>query len=244
MTLKTEKTHFALISYKGVTIGKVKEVAFGKGLQQVNVAALLYPQAEQLAKQGASFWVVEPRFGLAGTSDLDTLISGQYISVLAGDGEAQTEFRGLESSPHNLISNVADGLQLSLRAERLGSVKEGVGVYYRQIRVGEVTGYELSGTADGVLIHLSILPAYKMLVRANTRFWNASGLGIDFSLFDGLSIETNSFESIIEGGIAFATPNNNNMGALVENGQKFDLHDKVKKDWLRWKPKIALSTKL
>ncbi|MBV1882121.1 MAG: MCE family protein [Pseudomonadales bacterium] len=229
------------LRYKGVTVGKVKKVIFEKGLQQVKVTVLIYPQAEQLANDSARFWIVEPRFGLAATSDLDTLVSGQYIAVMAGDGMARHEFKGLNSAPHDVISQDENALQVSLYAPRLGSVKEGVGVYYRQIRVGSVTGYELSETADKVLIHLSILPAYKMLVRENTHFWNASGVGVDFSLFEGLSIETDSFESILEGGIAFATPNNNKMGGAVESGVRFDLHDEVKKEWLRWKPKISLT---
>lgn len=230
------------IRYKGVTVGKVKRVEFQAGLEKVNITALLYPQATLLAKQGAKFWVVEPRFGLAGTSDLDTLVSGQYISVKAGEGDNQYNFVGLESPPHNLKGINEDALQVSLYTERLGSIKEGVGVYYREIRVGQVTGYELSENADGVIIHLSIRTAYKSLVHVNSKFWNASGFDFDFSLFDGVSFKTDSFESILEGGIAFATPNNSKMGSMAKNGDGFKLYDTVQSTWLKWKPTIDMSS--
>jgi paraquat-inducible protein B len=49
-------------------------------------------------------------------------------------------------------------------------------------------------------------------VRENPVFWNASGVGVHFGLFSGAEIHTESLKSILAGGIAFATPDDKDMG--------------------------------
>jgi paraquat-inducible protein B len=106
--------------------------------------------------------------------------------------------------------------------------------------VGEVTGYELAKSSDHVRIYINVLPFYVPLLRESTKFWNASGLAVSISPFSGASIRTNSFESLIEGGIAFATPNNAEMGAHAREDGIYQLHNKPEPEWLNWKPTIEL----
>lgn len=113
-------------------------------------------------------------------------------------------------------------------------------VSYREVPVGKVVRFELGKTADRVLIHVLIEPRYASLVRSGTRFWNASGVGIDAGLFKGVKVRTESLEALIEGGIAFATPDNDQMGAPAIPGQTFALHDELNEEWLKWAPKITL----
>jgi paraquat-inducible protein B len=44
----------------------------------------------------------------------------------------------------------------------------------------------------------------------------------------------------MEGGIAFATPDNELMGAIGTKNMEFVLHDKPEKGWLAWTPVIEL----
>ncbi|ALS11206.1 hypothetical protein AOU28_06195 [Pseudomonas aeruginosa] len=55
---------------------------------------------------------------------------------------------------------------------------------YRQIPVGKVVDLALGEQADRVLISILIEPRYVPLVRTGSRFWNASGFGVDASLFN------------------------------------------------------------
>ena len=80
--------------------------------------------------------------------------------------------------------------------------------------MGEVTGYRLSKDATSAIISVDIENAYAPLVRTTSKFWNASGINIDFSLFKGAKVRTESMQSILEGGIAFATPGK--MSAATE----------------------------
>src|SRR5690606_37356058 len=113
------------------------------------------------------------------------------------------------------------GLRLVLSTARLGSIKPGVVVSYREIPVGKVTDFELGPTSDRVLIHVLIEPRYAPLVRSGSRFWNASGIGVDAGLFKGVKVRTESLEALLEGGIAFATPDNPIMGGPAQPGQTF-----------------------
>ena len=131
-------------------------------------------------------------------------------------------------------------MRLVLSAARRGSIKPGVVVSYREVPVGRVTEFELGPTSDRVLIHILIEPRYAPLVRTGTRFWNASGIGVDAGLFKGVKVRTESLEALLEGGIAFATPNNPEMGGPAKAGQTFALHDEPNDQWLQWVPKIAL----
>ncbi len=131
-----------------------------------------------------------------------------------------------------------EGLALILSSDRRGSLKPGVPVSYREIQVGKVTRIELGPTADRVLIQVLIEPRYAGLVRSGSRFWNTSGIGVDIGLLKGAQIRTESLETILEGGIAFATPEQE--GSPVHSGQTFALFGEAQDEWKKWAPKISL----
>ena len=56
-----------------------------------------------------------------------------------------------------------------------------------------------------MILDLVIEPRFEHLVKADTRFWNISGIKGSFSLA-GVSVEAGSLTSILSGGIAFDSP--------------------------------------
>ncbi|TEJ28950.1 MCE family protein, partial [Pseudomonas aeruginosa] len=200
------------IRFKGLDIGKIESVELNPDLSGVLMNARLTSAGERVARSGTRFWVVRPALGLLRTENLGTLVSGPYIEALPSStpGERQARFQTLAEAP-NLLGR-ENGLRLTLSAPRKGSIKPGNLVTYRQIPVGKVVDLALGEQADRVLISILIEPRYVPLVRTGSRFWNASGFGVDASLFKGLSLRTESMEALMEGGIAFATPNNAQMG--------------------------------
>lgn len=227
-----------LIKYHGFTVGEVKRIELNPDLSGVTAHALLRKYPQKFAVQGSQFWLVHPTIGITGASNLDTLLKGQYLEVQPGDGDAKYEFVAL-SAPAPVVKP-GTGLNVVLKSPRLASIREGLRVYYRDIVVGNVTGYELAPMADEVLVYVNIEPPYDALVRPGTRFWNASGVNIDVGLFSGATIKTESLESILAGGISFATPEAQQSMAPVQNGEVFTLHSEASEEWLRWKPKISL----
>lgn len=228
------------IRYKGLDVGKVEDVDLSDDMQSVLLTARITEVPERIARVGSQFWVVKPELGLIKTSNLETLVTGQYIEVqpAAKSLGPQKDFVALPQPPEAVAQEA--GLSLVLSAARRGSLKTGVPVTYREITVGKVTGYELGQTADRVLIHILIEPKYAPLVRSGTRFWNSSGFGLDYSLFKGATVRTESLETLIQGGIAFATPDGERMGNPARAQQTFPLFDKFEDEWLVWAPKIPL----
>ncbi|MDP3813837.1 PqiB family protein [Pseudomonas sp.] len=231
------------IRYKGLDVGKVESIELTEDLQAVILYARVTQATQQIARAGTQFWVVKPEVSLTRAANLETLVTGQYLEVQPASkpGATQTNFIASDSPPKATISVREQGLRLVLSAARRGSIKPGVVVSYREVPVGKVTDCELGPTADRVLVHILIEPRYAPLVRSGSRFWNASGIGVDAGLFSGVKVRTESLEALLEGGIAFASPDNPQMGGPAQPGQTFALHEEVKEEWLRWAPKIALA---
>ncbi len=229
-----------LVRYKGLEVGKVENLSLTDDLQAVMLNVRITQAAEQIAREGTRFWVVKPELSLTRAANLGTLVSGQYLEVQpAGQkGARRTEFVALASAPSQAVRE--EGLRLVLSAPRRGSIKPGVIVSYREVPVGKVVDFELGPTSDRVLIHVLIEPRYAPLVRSGSRFWNASGIGVDAGLFKGVKVRTESLEALLEGGIAFATPNNPEMGGPAQPGQTFALFDEPQEAWMQWAPKIVL----
>ncbi|MGE8410212.1 MAG: MlaD family protein [Pseudomonas sp.] len=228
------------IRFKGLDVGKIEAVDLSDDLQSVLLKARITEVPERIARVGTQFWVVKPALGIVKTENLETLVTGQYLEVqpAAKNQGPQRDFLALPAAPE--VIGPQEGLALVLSAPRRGSIKPGVPVTYREIPVGKVTGFELGKTADRVLIHILIEPRYAPLVRGGSRFWNSSGFGFDFGLFKGATVRTESLETLIQGGIAFATPDAEQMGKPALPQQTFALFDKAEDEWLLWAPKIPI----
>lgn len=228
------------IRFKGLDVGKVEDVDLSDDLQSVLLSARITEVPERIARVGTQFWVVKPQLGIVKTANLETLVTGQYLEVQPATKNAgpQKNFTALPQPPD--FSEREAGLSLVLSAPRRGSIKPGVPVTYREVTVGKVTGFELGDTADRVLIKILIEPRYATLVRGGSRFWNSSGFGVDLGLFKGATVRTESLETLIEGGIAFATPDGERMGSPARPQQTFALFDEAEEEWLQWAPKIQL----
>ncbi|MGL6164977.1 MAG: MlaD family protein, partial [Aeromonas veronii] len=85
---------------------------------------------------------------------------------------------------------------------------------------GSVINTRLGQDNQNVILDLVIEPRFEHLVKADTRFWNISGIKGSFSLA-GVSVEAGSLTSILSGGIAFDSPKDS---PEPEKGQTFVLY--------------------
>jgi paraquat-inducible protein B len=225
------------LKYRGVRVGDVLSVKLSHDAQHVEVRARLDKSAENLAHDGSVFWIVRPEVGAGGLHGLETIVSGPYIQVEPGGGKEQKKFIGAEKPP---ILEASEGaLEIILTTPSLGSLTVGAPVYYRGMEVGSVRFFVLGKDSTAVNVHILIETNFAPLVRADSKFWNAGGVGIHFGLFSGFSMGAESFKALVIGGIAFATPATN--GTLATNGSIFPLNDKVDEKWLKWSPAITIT---
>jgi len=210
------------ILFKSVEVGEIGSVELKPDLSGVVCRAEMGPKTGPLLRESARFWVVRPRIGLAGISGLGTLLSGAYIEVDPGrEGDLTRSFVGLEEPPQTPLD--APGLKLALDADALGSVGVGSPVSHRGLTVGKVEGYHLLSDGDALRIDIYIDPAYAHHVRADSRFWNASGIDLSFGA-EGLKFTATSLVSLLSGGVEFDTVGDESDSPPGKSGTLYRLY--------------------
>ncbi|MGB5218203.1 MAG: MlaD family protein [Smithella sp.] len=192
------------VKYKEVAIGHVTKVELSKDFRKVVVTAKIDKSAAGLLLEDTKFWIEQPRASLSGVSGFGTLLSGNYIGLEPGKSrKEQHEFTGLEIPPS--ITFDEQGKRFVLKTTTLGSIVNGSPLYYRQFNVGQVIGYDLSENGESINIEVFVRAPYDKYVTDQTFFWQASGIDISMGS-EGFSVRTQSFLSMLVGGIAFETP--------------------------------------
>jgi paraquat-inducible protein B len=225
------------VSFRGVRIGEVRSVTLSSDLARVVVEARLRKDAAGMAVEGSTFWIVRPEISASRVTGLDTLLGPRYLECRPGAGARATRFAGLARPPGSATEQGA--LEVIVEAAERGSLVVDSPVTYRGIKVGAVRSLALAADARNVEVTLLVDENFRNLVRSNSRFWSAGGIGVDWGLSRGLSFKAESLETLMAGAIAFATPTK--PGDAVQNGQRFSLATEPKSEWLEWSPAIELT---
>ncbi len=217
--LEAEKTK---IRFKNVEVGQVTAISLAEDLSGVIVTAELRKGAKPYLTDETRFWVVRARVAAGEVSGLGTLFSGAYIAIdPVSEGKRTRSFVGLEKPP--VITTEEPGRHFILKSARLGSLDVGSPVFYRQIQVGKVTEYQLDADGRAITGRVFIRAPHDELVRQNTRFWNASGLDVSLTA-EGIKVDTDSFVSMLLGGIEFDTPESLGESERAEKNHVFNLY--------------------
>jgi paraquat-inducible protein B len=224
------------VEYRGVQVGQVSKMYLSDDRSQVKVEIRLQGPVEDIAKEGAKFWIERPDFSGGNISGLSTVFSGPFVQVIPGDGPPAMQFTGLNSAP---VTTEKNGLRIVLHTAQAPHLQVDSPVYFRGIPVGEVEKIKLGPDSTQVDIQVVIHERYGTLVRTNSQFWSVSGADLKGGIFTGISFKLESLRSLISGGVAFASPDKD-MGPAANFGAEFDLHDEAKKDWQAWSPRIEL----
>lgn len=213
-------TEGAKVYFKGIALGTVEQVRLldSQGRAETHIA--LTQEGRLLARQGSRFWIAAPRINLSGVDYPETLIAGNHIEALPGDGTQQLSFTGLAEAP---AAQNLPGLNIVLETPQLGSIDINSNIYFRGMPVGYVSGYALSEDNQTVKLFVNIKERYRSLVTKASKFWNIGGIDAEFGIFKGLKVETTNLESLVQGGIAFSTPVNDLQP--VRSGFQFELYE-------------------
>ncbi|WP_108946690.1 PqiB family protein [Shewanella halifaxensis] len=207
-----------LVKYQGLTVGKVVDMSIDDTLQGVDVKVLMDYRSAPFINDGTKFWLVKPKATITGVEGLDTLFSGNYISILPGEGDSRSYFEAETKAP--VITPGVEGLVVHIKSDKLGSLDVGSPIFYRQIPVGQVVGYHLEGT-DDILVTAFVQQQYAELVKVDSQFWNVSGISVDASL-SGIKVNSESLASILAGGISFSS---NSHSSIAQNNHEFTLYE-------------------
>lgn len=209
------------IKYKDVQIGEVKGLVIAKDRSHVIVTAELSKDARGLLVKDTRFWVVRARISGGSVSGLSTLIGGSYIGVEAGTStESRDAFTGLETQP--AVSMDVPGRQFVLHSADVGSLDTSSPIFYHRMQVGHVIATELDRDGKGVTVRAFIRSPFDQYLKASSIFWHASGVDLTLDA-SGVKINTESMVSILLGGIAFQTPQNQLESAPAASNSVFKL---------------------
>jgi paraquat-inducible protein B len=218
------------VEHKAVTLGTVEGITLAKDLKSVIVKVRMVGGTKEILTDHARFWVVRPRLSAGSLTGIETLVSGAYIEVDPGEpgGTKQEEFTALTQPPGR--ESDEPGHVFVLKAKQLGTLSAGSPLYYRDVEVGEVLGYDLGDGLGPVTLRIFVREPFDKFVHPQTRFWNASGLSVTMGA-EGLHVELESVQTLLSGGIAFETPRENENDIPAAESATFDLFaDKASAD--------------
>jgi paraquat-inducible protein B len=210
------------LKYKDIVFGTVKSLELTPDRYHVVVTISTTREAEPLLTDKAVFWVVKPRLFAGNISGLETILSGSYVGLSPGPsgGTSKREFVGQEDPP--ILEEHIPGRIFELRSPRIGSISVGSPIFFRDISVGEVLGWDLGDMADSVKVRAFVRAPYDAYVHDETRFWNASGISVTFG-GGGLHVQMESLRALLFGGIVFDTPGTAVHDAAAQESHVFPL---------------------
>lgn len=213
------------LKYRNVVMGTVKTIVIPPDLSKVLVTIETVKEAEPLLTDKTIFWVVKPQLFAGNVSGLETILSGSYIGMRPSTdrGVAKRDFVGQEDPP--ILQASVKGTIFRLDTSRLGSISLGAPIFFRDIEVGTVLGWDLHDLASRVAIHAFVRAPFDRYVRDDSNFWNASGLSVSLGA-NGINIQMESLRAILLGGIAFDTAHDS-TAPISQADHRFKLYANI-----------------
>lgn len=210
------------IKFLNVDIGMVEAITLLPNGEGILAHGKLDIKYKYLLTSDAQFWLETVQIGAGGVSGLSTLLSGAYVKVSPGTGEAgHREYIALTDPP--VTRKGKEGISLLLEADNAESVSVGNSILYKGFEVGRIEAMAFNQVTNTINYDIFIEAPYNELITSSTRFWNISGVDITASA-EGLAINTGSLDTIISGGVSFGASPNLSQGKPVTPGATFTLH--------------------
>lgn len=226
--------NFSQLTYKGVNVGKVTNIRLNEK-QQVEVNALIYNDFTSFSKVGTIYYLKKPRISLQEVANAGSTVMAVNIGVIKSENPTiQTKFEGLEGQPS--VENSHFGTVFKVEDITASSVNVDAPVYYKNVQIGKVSKIDLSEDGSKVVVDCLIFDKYTKFIRKNSQFYDISGFEMKFSIFSGSKIESNTFTSLLKGGLVVVTPYE--YGEIANPKDKFSLVKELREDWKSISPRI------
>jgi paraquat-inducible protein B len=211
------------VKYKWVALGTLESIDLSPDNSHVIVKVRMNNVGARFLTTHARFWVVRPSLSVTNLSGLDTLVSGSYIGIDPGvpGGRYDTHFTGLEEPPG--VRSDEPGSTYVLHADSVGSLSTGSPVFYRDVVVGEVLGYDLGDGIGPVTINIFVRAPFNKLVKPSSHFWDSSGISVGFQ-GGALRVQVQSLEALVAGGVTFDLPADQASAAPSQDNATFRLY--------------------
>lgn len=153
---------------------------------------------------------------------LQQFIQGAYFEVIAGSGEMQNHYNVL--TPEQLLLTTPGVLITTLTSNSSHHLNVGQGVYFDDIKVGQITKRDIS--IKGTTFQIAILPEYRNLINSNTKFIAASNLNVEVGV-TGVSFQAATPNQWLEGGIRILKNSDENNTIEGKAKEQYPLYASV-----------------
>ncbi len=216
------------VKYKAVALGTVEAIDLSPDNRAVIVRVRMTRVGTRFLTNHARFWVVRPHFSPSDISGLDTLVSGAYIAVDPGTpgGARKTHYAGLAEPPG--VRSDEPGNTYRLQTSTIGALGAGTPVFYRDIVVGEVLGYDFGDGLGPITVNVFVRAPFDNLIRPESHFWKSSGVTAGLQ-GGGFHVEFQSLQAVLSGGITFDVPRDSTSKPVPDNSSfpLFDSHEEA-----------------
>ena len=192
----------SFIKFRDVKVGVIDRIEILKQEEGVAVYAHINKDVEPFLNEHTRFWIVKPEIGLGKIRGLDALVSGSYIQMQAKLGaQSKREFKGLTEAP---LEVEAKGKNFKLEADESYGLVEGLPVYYKGVKVGNIKRIDLARDGKRVFVYVFIKKPFDSFVNSSSKFWSLKAVDVKIAE-EGLKMKMGSLSQLLFGGIAFST---------------------------------------
>lgn len=180
--------------YQGLEVGTLTKMTLQNG-GKVTGELTLDPSVTGLMRSGTRIEMHSPKISL-NDSSLSSLLTGNTLELVPGDGEPQTHFVVLPDN-ESLLQQ-PNTLVLKLNAPESYGIDAGQPLILHGMRIGQVLSRTL--TEKGVSFSIAVMPEYRQLVHGDSKFIINSRLDVKLGI-DGMEVLGASAREWVDGGI-------------------------------------------
>jgi paraquat-inducible protein B len=208
------------VFFKNIKVGEVVDIELEKSAKTIRTTLFIYQKHLHLLSKKSVFWMhsgleigasIDQGFKLS-TGPLANLILGGVSFTTPDKLKKQKNFSPEEGFEFQLYSSYKDavatvpslqpdGKHFLISSENAQFLSIGAPILHKNIKIGTIEGFRLTGDKQAVLIECFVYNQFKTLIHQRTRFYNSSGLKLSGGL-DGLNLQSGSLHSILAGGIS------------------------------------------
>jgi len=182
------------LMYQGLEVGTLTKMTLldsGK----VSGELTLDPSVTSLMRTGTRIEMRSPKISLSDSS-LSSLLTGNTLELIPGDGEPQNHYTVLPSN-ESLLQQ-PNALELTLNAPESYGIDAGQPLMLHGMRIGQVIKRTLN--EKGVTFNVAVAAEYRHLVHGDSKFIINSRLDVKLGI-DGMEVLGASAREWVDGGI-------------------------------------------
>ncbi|PWI34178.1 paraquat-inducible protein B [Vibrio albus] len=209
------------IMYRGIEVGQITDLSFNGDRQSVIASAAIQPSFSDLLTTGARFLLEEPKLSLTELDNLSNLITGNYLTLVPGNGDKTRTFKAIRRD--DLLKEQKQSVPITLIADDSFGLTAGSSVLYKGLTVGSVSS--LSLLEGHVEIKALIDRPYKDLLKSANRFF-VTGQATAKLTESGLTVSVPPARQLLTGSVSFISqgkPEKRNQYHLYGNKAQAEL---------------------